>query len=46
MIYGQDRELGHATCLVEADIDCQLVAGLFAGAHEAGVADLSRQFDL
>ena len=46
MVDRQDGQFGDAAGLVEADIDRQLVAGLFAGAQEAGVAELARQFDL
>jgi len=46
MIHRQNGELGNAARLVEADIDRELVAGLFAGAQEAGMPDLARQFDL
>ena len=46
MIGGEYGQFGDAARLVEADIDRQLVAGLFAGAEEAGMADLARQLDL
>ena len=46
MVGREDRQFGDAARLVEADIDRELVAGLFAGAHEARMADLARQFDL
>jgi len=46
MIGREDGQFGDAARFIEADIDCQLVAGLFAGAQEAGMADLARQFDL
>jgi hypothetical protein len=43
---GENGQLGDAARLVEADIDRELVAGLFAGSQEAGVADLARQSTL
>ena len=46
MVGGEDRQFGDAARLVEADIDRELVAGLFAGADESGMADLARQLDL
>ena len=46
MIAGENGQLGDAARLVEADIDRELVFGLFAGLQEAGMADLARQFDL
>ena len=46
MVGREDRQFGDAARFVEADIDCELVAGLLAGAQEAGMADLARQIDL
>src|SRR3954470_18597349 len=46
MVDGENRQLGDAARLVEADIDRQLVAGGFAGAQEAGVANLAAELDL
>ena len=46
MVHGEDRQLGDAARRIEADIDRELMAGILARAHEAGVADLARQLDL
>ena len=46
MVHRQDGQFGDAARLVEADIDRELVAGLFAGPQEPRMADFARQFDL
>ena len=46
MVGRKDRQFGDAARLVEADIDRELVAGLFARPQKPRVADLARQFDL
>ena len=46
MVGREYRQFGDGARLVEADIDRELVVGLFAGADEARLADFSLQVDL
>ena len=46
MVLRENRQLGDATRLVEADIDRELVAGFFARAQKTRVALLAAKIDL